>query len=330
MAIRRSQRKKCRTEQHVLPIITIKTQTTTGVSPNVAWNGKNGDVEHKRARKVIQATVKTRHSGDSPDGPRCHLSSPFPFFQLPRELRDQVYSYLVVPASSHGESVIEAATILKNRKKRATAQLARARLNRQRLASGKQPVLTRTTISEPIVHLNLLQASQRMYCEASDCLYSDNWFTISLSKLPSISVETPVGWDLSRIRRLQLELQLKDAPRMNNYIDWPSFFSSFPSLRFLHIIPTFHPRYYDWAQTELCDWRRTHYVHKAFFRELLTAIPTHVDLKLGCLSDPLEFHGRSPVKQTLLEDMYAELASCQGIPRNRGVVIEIVDRGSTK
>ncbi|CAO2648067.1 Nn.00g089890.m01.CDS01 [Neocucurbitaria sp. VM-36] len=314
MAMRRNPRRKCRTQQTTLPIVSVKTSTATSVSPKSTWNDRNGHEEKNKCRRVHLATAKIRRSNTgSLDQHRFLLNPPFPFFQLPREIRDQVYSYLVISRSSNSESILEAATILKNRKKRVSAQTARDRLTRQRLISGKPPISTRMTpTSEPVVHLDLLQASQRTYCEASDCLYNSNWFAVSLSKLPSTAVETPVGWDLSRIRRLKLELQLKDSPRMNSYIDWTAFFFTFSALRVLHILPTFHPRYYDWAQTELCDWRTTHYVHKAFFRELLAAIPSHVDLRLGYSSgatDRFEFHGRLPVGQTVLEDMYTELGS---------------------
>ncbi|KAF1842143.1 uncharacterized protein K460DRAFT_179570 [Cucurbitaria berberidis CBS 394.84] len=311
MALRRNPQRECRTEKTRPPVTTIKTEAITIMSSKITQSERGGKERHGRCRKTSLGTTKIRQlNARALQDPRILINPPFPFFQLPREIRDQVYSYLVVPQRSHRAPVIEAATILKDRKKRVTTQTARERLNRQRVSSGIRPVCARTTISEPIVHLNLLRVSHRMYCEVSDYLYSSNRFAVSLCKLPSTAIEIPDGWDLSRVKRLQLELQLKDSPRMNSYIDWTPFFSKFSALRVLHILPTFHPRYYDWAHTELCDWRTTHYVHKAFFRELLAAIPSHVDLRLGSsldLTDEMELQGRIPVSRTLIVDMYAEL-----------------------
>ncbi|KAF1947704.1 hypothetical protein EJ02DRAFT_332870 [Clathrospora elynae] len=248
----------------------------------------------------------SRHDLSSPGGLRTTTNRPFPFFELPREVRDQVYSNLVVRRDSRHRPVIEATAILKNRKKRVAAQIIRDRLNRQRISSGKRPICNRSTSPDPLLHLDVLRASRRVYCEASDSLYSTNWFAISLSKLPSTVFETPYGWNLSRVKKLQLELQIKDAVRMNSYIDWAPLFASFSSLRVLRIVLTFHPRYYEWAHTELCDWQTTPYVHKAFFRELLAAIPGHVDLKIGSPmdeADGLELQGKAMVEKKLLWDM---------------------------
>jgi hypothetical protein len=140
-------------------------------------------------------------------------------------------------------------------------------------------------------------------------MYSSNWFAISLNKLPSTSFDTPYGWVPCQVKRLQVEVQIKDAIRMNKYVDWSSFFSTFESLRFLRVIITFHPRYYEWARTELYDWHTTHYVHKAFFRELLGAIPGHVDLMIGSPMDGTELQGTATVHRGFLRDMYAELGS---------------------
>jgi hypothetical protein len=241
---------------------------------------------------------------------RTASSTPFRFLELPQEIRDQVYSSLVVQQDPHRSPVLDATVVLKDRKKRQAALKARHRLNQQRLSSGLRPICARTTISDPILHLDLLRTSKRMYEEATDCLYSNNWFAISLAKLPSTAFDTLDGWDLSRVKRLQLEVQLKDAIRMDRHIDWTSFFSAFPSVRFLRIIFTLHPRYFEWAHPELCDWRSIHYVHKAFFRELLAAIPAHVDLKIGSpmgLTGEMVVQGKATVCNGLLWDMYTDL-----------------------
>jgi len=141
-------------------------------------------------------------------------------------------------------------------------------------------------------------------------MYTKNWFAISLSKLPQTTFEVPQGWDTSRIKRLQVEVQLKDAIRMNRYIDWASFFSAFSSLQFLRIVPTLHPRYYEWARSEFDDWSTIPFVHKAFFRELLATIPRHVDLTIGLPIDAnVQIQGKVAVDQKLLWDMYIELGN---------------------
>lgn len=131
-----------------------------------------------------------------------------------------------------------------------------------------------------------------------------------MDNLPATTIETPFGWDFSRIVKIQLELQLKDAQRTNSYIDWESFFAQFPALRVLRIIPTFHSKFYDWAHSELHDWSGAHYVFRAFFRELLASIPERLVLKLGSSADPrddMHLEGKATVSKRLLWNMYAEM-----------------------
>ncbi|KAF2000112.1 hypothetical protein P154DRAFT_576442 [Amniculicola lignicola CBS 123094] len=231
--------------------------------------------------------------------PRRHLLSdagPFRFCDLPREVRDQVYSYLVV-RRGRKVPIIESRAILRNQKKRAATQRTRERLNQKRVLSGKRPIIARDTASEPIIFPGVLQSSRQLQVEASDHLYQNNWFSISLESYSPIVIDAPLGWDFSRITKLQLELQLKDSQRMNNFIDWSSFFASFPALRFLRIIPTFNSRYYDWAHTELETWTTAHFVFRGFFRELLASVPGTTQLKLGPSLDPLDdmhLEGRAP------------------------------------
>jgi hypothetical protein len=148
-----------------------------------------------------------------------------------------------------------------------------------------------------------------MHMEGMDSMYSSNWFAISLNKLPLTSFEVPYGWTPSQVKRLQVEFQIKDAIRMNKYTDWTLFFSAFQSLRFLRIVITLHPRYFEWAHPELCDWRATHYIHKAFFRELLAAIPAAVDLRIASPMDGTKLQGNDTINKSFLRDMYAELGS---------------------
>lgn len=148
----------------------------------------------------------------------AHSLEPFPFFSLPREVRDHVYSYLVVHRGRR-TPIVEAKLILREQKKRATAQRTRERLNFKRAQSGRRPIAPRETTTEPIIHLDVFQASKLLHYEASDCFYQHNWFAISIDNLPSTTIETPLGWDYGRITKMQLELQLKDTQRMNSYID---------------------------------------------------------------------------------------------------------------
>lgn len=262
--------------------------------------------QQRRAKRRITNPRKRRGSLLVHSVRRPVSNEPFPFFQLPREIRDQVYSSLVVPTN---DNTIAAVPLLQERKRRITAEVKRERLNKKRIFNGRPPVRTRVSDAEPLVHLDLLQASRALYTEAKDCLYSSNWFAITLDRLPFTTFETPFGWDLSRITRLQIEVQLKDAAHMNSYVDWASIFSAFKSLRFLRILPTFHPRYQDWALPELSDWPTAHYIHKAFFRELLATIPNQVDLRIPFnMNSELHLQGKM-IDPCLVKDMYANLGA---------------------
>ncbi|KAF2271825.1 uncharacterized protein EI97DRAFT_437509 [Westerdykella ornata] len=243
------------------------------------------------------------------------LSGQFRFCDLPREVRDHVYSYLVVRRGKK-LPIFESRAILRAEKKRAIATRNRERLNQKRLQNGRRPISAREHASDCLVHLNVLQTSRQLHLEGTDHLYQSNWFAISLDSFPATTIEIPSGWHPSRITKMQLELQLKDTQRMNSYVDWGTFFSSFPSLRFVHIIPTFHPRYYDWARTELTTWATAHYIFRAFFRELLASIPVSICLKLGPSLDPeenMQLEGRGHVSRKILEDMYAEVGMRRGV-----------------
>jgi hypothetical protein len=97
---------------------------------------------------------------------------------------------------------------------------------------------------------------------------------------------------------------------MNSYVDWSALFTPFTSLRFLHVVFTFHPRYYDWAYSELCDWTTTGYVHKAFFRDLLAAIPKHVDVKFGTTNSSVDLQPQGKIiDEVLVRDMHFQLGA---------------------
>lgn len=235
----------------------------------------------------------------------------FPFFQLPREVRDHILSYLVV---YHGRRIpiLDAKTILRDQKKRAIVQRNRERLNVKRAQVGRRPVAPRETVLEPIIQSNVMQASRMLHYEATDCFYRHHHFAFTIDSLPSFTIQTPFKWDYSRIKRMQLELQLKDAQRMNSYIDWTPFFAMFPSLIYLRIIPSFHPRYYEWAQPELAEWSIAHYNYRAFFRELLASVPEHLVLKLGQSAnsqDDMHLEGKAAVSKRVLRDMCADVGT---------------------
>jgi hypothetical protein len=310
MALRRNPQRGCQ-ERSLPPFTATKAQyTNSDVSETI--NNIREDSTTTLQQRPKRQNLKQKARNHSRQIPRPASDKPFPFFNLPREIRDQVYSSLVV-RQNNDRPTIAAAPILIDRKRRTASRAKRERANRKRLSSGRPPVRVRETETEPIVHLYIFQASQRLYAEAKDCLYSNNWFAITLDRLPLTTFETPYGWDLSRITRLVVELQLKDAAHMNSYVDWTAFFASFTSLRFLRIIPTFHPRYHDWACPEFADWTTTHFVHKAFFRELLAAIPSHLDIKFGSSSDATNvthLQGKA-IGCSLLTDMYTDLGPRQ-------------------
>jgi hypothetical protein len=304
MALRRNPPRCC---QEITPqmISEVKFQSAIIENKDTPHSRKERlHVSKGRARRpVVDKQRQKQRTGYQEITPRAN-DKPFPFLKLPRELRDQVYSYLVTRPNKR--SVLPAVPLLSGRKR----QIKRARLNERRVLSGKPPVRMREE-PEPTLHLRLLQTSRMLREEAKDCLYSNNWFTITLDKLPLTTFETPFGWDLGSITRLQVELQLKDAAHMNSYVDWTTLFSSFTSLRFLHVAPTFHPRYYEWARSELCNWTTAHYVHKAFFRELFAAIPNHVDIKFDSSSEAtveFQLQGKS-ISEALGRDIYTELGA---------------------
>ncbi|OAL49660.1 hypothetical protein IQ07DRAFT_511551 [Pyrenochaeta sp. DS3sAY3a] len=329
MELRRNPQRLCKPECIPHPLRTTKIQVPNATLQRAPSAGKD-ETARKRRRLSIDSRIDSNFKNRQvkPLALQTSDDRPFPFFELPLEIRHMVYSHLVVKRSLPHESVLEAIPILKKRKKRTTAEVARHRLNQRRMAGGKRPITARKTGSEPEVDLSLLQVSQRVHDETTDHLYSNNWFAITLSKLPTLSIETPYGWNLQRVKKLQLELQLKDAPRMNSYIDWSTFFSTFSSLRFLRVVFTFHPRYIDWASPELSDWATTNYVYKAFFRELLVAVPSHAELKLGpplTKMKDLKAQSRTAVSQKLLLDMYTELGTVENAVVNRRTAMRVVE-----
>ncbi|KAF2799553.1 hypothetical protein K505DRAFT_230794 [Melanomma pulvis-pyrius CBS 109.77] len=307
MALRRNPQRQCKKEE--LPVL-----ISTNSAPIAEVDEKPKAGRHATPKVPRSLQLITRH--------QAHASTlePFRFFGLPREVRDHVYSYLVV-RRGRTTPVIEAKTILRSQKKRATAERTRVRLNQKRAQSGRRPIAPREPSTEPVLHLNVLQASRALQFEASDYMYENNWFAISLDNIPVTTIDTPLGWDYSRITKMQLELQLKDAQRMNSYIDWGTFFAGFRALRSLRIIPTFHPRYYDWAQVELNDWNTAHFIFRAFFRELLASVPERISLKLGPSlkpNDDMQLEGRVAVGAGLLRQMYVELGTRRSIDVNGG------------
>jgi len=312
MALRKNPQRRC--QEVMMPSVasTRFLPITIEVKESPVLKKKRQPPPQRRTKRYAADAQRHKRRTSIAQLPRPTNDKPFPFFQLPRELRDQVYASLVTRTDSR-RSVISAVSLLSDRKAKRAAQAKRERLNRRRILHGKPPARTRDSEPALIVHLNLLQSSRRLYDEAQDCLYSNNWFALTLDKLPSTTFETPYGWNLSKVTRLQIEIQVKDAAHMNSYVDWTAIFSPFTSLRFLHVAPTFHPRYYDWAHPELSNWTAVHYVHKAFFRELLAAIPSHINIEFGELSDgntDLQLQGQS-VCQTVVASMYAELAGRQ-------------------
>ncbi|KAJ4305445.1 hypothetical protein N0V90_000976 [Kalmusia sp. IMI 367209] len=282
------------------PALMICTAVMAWVWVVVAWVGMKYFRHAKMSSRILPLTA-------------TH-GEPFAFFDLPREVRDHVLSYLVVRRGRR-TPILEAKTIIRDQKKRATAQRNREKLNLKRVQTGRPPVAHRDILNEPMVHLGAMRASRLLHHEAKDLFYQRNQFAISLDSFPATTVEIPFGWDCTRIKKMQLEVELKDAQRMNSYIDWASFFTKFPSLVHLRIIPSFHSRYYEWARAELSEWNTAHFIFRAFFRELLSSIPEHLVLKLGHSIDPhedMQLEGKAAVSKSVLWSMYAELGSKRG------------------
>lgn len=97
---------------------------------------------------------------------------------------------------------------------------------------------------------------------------------------------------------------------MNSYVNWITFFAQLTALRCLRIIPTYYPRYYDWAKTELSDWSTADFVHKAFFRELFAAIPGHVIVEIGLSTEATGAGIQGmPIDTRFLQDMIEGLGA---------------------
>ncbi|KAF2176630.1 hypothetical protein K469DRAFT_399487 [Zopfia rhizophila CBS 207.26] len=305
MALRRNPKRKCRKED---PVVDVENDSSITVEDINVDPSSTVDTSRKYQRKSTKSRQVYANTGQ-----------PFRFCDLPREIRDHVYSYLVV-CRQRKTSVVEAKAILRSQKKRASAQRTRERLNEKRAQAGRPPISPRGSAADPFIHSNILLTSKQLYHEAGDCMYQNNWFAISLDNFCytdiKSTIDAPLSWDFSKITRMQIELQLKDSQRMNRYINWGSLFSAFSTLRFLRIIPTFHPRYYDWAHSELKTWESTHFVFRAFFRELLASIPGNINLKLGpspCPEDDMQLEGRCHISTRLLRKMYLEIGKRRGI-----------------
>ncbi|KAF2115924.1 hypothetical protein BDV96DRAFT_492431 [Lophiotrema nucula] len=299
MALRRNPQRKCRKEE--IPA----TPTTTS---------EGGEEEIRDEVPAVLPSRNTRRKYSIRQEVQGS-TAPFRFGDLPREIRDHVYSFLVVKRGRK-VPVIEAKSIMKVQKKRATAQRTRERLNQKRAQTGRGPIVPKEGPAEPIIYMNILQASQQLHHEAVDCLYQTNWFAISLETFCFPHLDVPPGWDMGRITKMQLEIQLKDSQRMNTFVDWGAFFSLFPTLRTLRIIPSFHSRYYDWARTELESWAKAHFVFRGFFRELVVAIPDRIHLTLGPsidAEDDMHLEGKAPVSTRLLQQMFDEFGFTRGI-----------------
>ncbi|KAF2644576.1 hypothetical protein P280DRAFT_174815 [Massarina eburnea CBS 473.64] len=299
-----------------MSVTSLLNEDAAGSATNPRRLNRESSTTKPRRKTVASADIQSQQD-------------PFPLFHLPRELRNHIYSYLVVQRGRRIPT-LEAKTILREHKKRHAAQRTRERLNLKRTQTGRRPISPKEAIVEPVVHLNISRASKSLHFEASECFYQSNWFAISIDSLPATTIETPSGWDYSRITRMQLELQLKDSQRMNSYIDWAPFFAMFPRLRFLRIIPSFHPRYYDWAFSELSNWDDAHYIFRAFFALLLASIPEQLILKLGSsvdAQDDMRLEGKTAVSKQLLWDMYSHLGTRRDANGQTLFVNQVVDWG---
>ncbi|KAF2660454.1 hypothetical protein K491DRAFT_589055 [Lophiostoma macrostomum CBS 122681] len=320
MALRRNPQRRCRKEE-----LSPKSEMSRG--PNIVFTTATVRLRSSQLCPRMNELSIPRRRSTLRRQPSPRSAGPFRFFDLPREVRDNVYSYLVVRRGRR-VPIIEAKSIIRAQKKRATAQKHRERHNQRRILSGRPPIVPREPVTDSIVHLNILQTSQCLRWEARDHFYHNNWFAISLDAFPITTMDVPESWDLGRITKMQLELQLKDAQRMNTYVDWTTFFNQFSALRHLRIIPTFHQRYYDWAQSEISTWDESHFVFRAFFRELLVSVPEHLNLKLGPAldsQDVMTLEGRGHVSRDFLRQMYTETGTRRDMNGNYIGVKRIVD-----
>jgi hypothetical protein len=207
MPIRRNPERRC-TKKTSSSVVVPDSRPTDPNSKRSANNTGQKDVPEEVYKKPCPTSQQKGRTKDI--SRRKHppvTNKPFPYFELPRELCDHVYSYPTTRHTQPSRSVLDATSILKGWRRRIVKQTKKARLNQRRVLEGKRPVQTRLSASAPpLLHLNVLQTSRQFSREANDILYGYNWFAISLNKLPTTVIETPIGWNLSCITRLQLEL----------------------------------------------------------------------------------------------------------------------------
>jgi hypothetical protein len=129
---------------------------------------------------------------------------PFNFAALPRELRDNIYSYLV------GLN----ATLDSTEYQFGTSQYRYQKRGLEQRDVSPEPYISRAQKLPTVNHM--------MHDEALDTLYRDNSFTVVVdSSFPVLAVHErftmhgtevalPYGWDLSRVQNLTLRIDMGD------------------------------------------------------------------------------------------------------------------------
>lgn len=149
--------------------------------------------------------------------------------ELPTELRLEIYKYLLTVEHGATHTMISMANV-----KDCLVRLLQQTLE-ELLEYGLSEI-------EPLLHVNILRVCSFIYHEAKSIMYEQNTFSIDPEELPSNAPfhhHFPIGWELSSIRRIRLELSYCSCPDLpqvsRSYGIWSSFLL-LPALREVELL----------------------------------------------------------------------------------------------
>lgn len=122
MVLRRNPARRCRDNTSSCFTITYnrKDDFAASTSTDDQTESRKRRKRHTRERRITALTPATKIT-PSRHGLPANVGT-FPFFDLPRESRDQVYSYLTIRRTSSGTPILDAANILRNKMKRVASR----------------------------------------------------------------------------------------------------------------------------------------------------------------------------------------------------------------
>lgn len=282
-------------------------------------------------RKARRVTILDINGSDSEDMKRpvkphfrkrsLRKPRPFRFLNLPAELRNMVYGYLLINNRCKNDPVFSAPEIKKGIRKRVAINRRRQTLSKKREEEGKKSVQRRAPTTEPLAYISILSACKQIHDEAKDILYRKNSFRIAIRNFKwdnnpeYMQLDCGLyGWDFPRITNLQLELSIDWHADLATRVNWVGLTKAMPALRRLQVFVTL-PDPSRWGRSELSDWGQVDWKYKAIFRDLVAAIPKSVNVKWGLTlrQKVRDFKDKDYVEGRVLRAMYREFENQQGI-----------------